>query len=64
MYGAQQLKLRYQSASYRAEYDNWVMANDGDEAKMFDPAKRWLPDPSTVRLRKLFLFLFLLFVCE
>jgi hypothetical protein len=51
MYGAQQLKLRYQSASYKEEYDNWVQANGGDEEKMFDPSKRWLPNPSTVRTR-------------
>jgi hypothetical protein len=49
MYGAQQLKQRYQTASYKEEYDNWVKANEADETRMFDLDQRWYPNPSNVR---------------
>lgn len=48
MYGAQQLKQRFHSASYKEEYESWLDENGEDEAKMFDPSKRWYPNPATV----------------
>jgi len=53
MFGAQQLKQRFHSPSYKEEYQKWVAENEGDEERMFDSTKRWYPDPSLVRMRPL-----------
>lgn len=50
MFGAQQLKKRFQSSSYKEEYDKWLNENENNPEKMFDPSKRWYPDPKSVRI--------------
>ncbi len=48
MHAARVLKKRFTETSCKKQYESWVLEHEADEDKMFDPSKRWYPNPLKV----------------